>query len=208
MITIDAIGKQCPIPLIMTKSKIQESGIGEYEVLVDNEVAVQNLEKMARQFGFASSTENTNDGNFKVTINVADTSKIDAQKTSNVNEITDEKMQTISSNNTVVVIKSQFMGRGDDDLGKILMKGFIFALANLDNPAKTIVFYNSGVKLACDGSETLEDLQKLKSKGVKICACGTCLNHFGLEDKFSVGEVVNMYDIVNIMSDCEKIIEP
>lgn len=93
--------------------------------------------------------------------------------------------------NTVVVISSDRMGTGNDELGKVLIKGFIFAVTQLDKLPKTMLFYNGGATLTTEGSDSLEDLKSLEAQGVEIMTCGTCLDYYGLKDKLAVGSVTN-----------------
>lgn len=110
--------------------------------------------------------------------------------------------------NTVVVISADHMGEGDETLGKILLKGFLFALTQQETLPKTVLFYNGGASVTCEGSASLEDLQKLHELGVEILTCGTCLNHYGLAEKLRVGEVTNMYVIVEKQMQATKVIRP
>ena len=100
------------------------------------------------------------------------------------------------------------MGEGDESLGKTLMKGFIYALTQQETLPKTILLYNRGAFLSTEGSASLEDLTLLQEEGVEILTCGTCLNHYGLAEKLKVGEVTNMYDIVERMTGASKLIRP
>ena len=110
--------------------------------------------------------------------------------------------------NTVVVVSSDRMGTGNDDLGKVLIKGFIFAVTQLDTLPKTILFYNGGATLTCEGSDSLEDLKSLEAQGVEIMTCGTCLDYYGMKEKLAVGSVTNMYSIVEKMAGASNIIKP
>ena len=110
--------------------------------------------------------------------------------------------------NKVVVISSSYMGSGDDELGAVLMKGFIYALSQQDELPKTILFYNGGAKLTCEEAPTLEDLMSLEANGVEILTCGTCLNHYGLTEKLKVGGVTNMYVITEKMMQADLIVKP
>ena len=100
------------------------------------------------------------------------------------------------------------MGEGDEALGKILLKGFLFALTQQETLPKTVLFYNGGAFVTCEGSASLEELQKLAEQGVEILTCGTCLNHYGLTEKLQVGGVTNMYVIVEKQLQATKIIRP
>lgn len=100
------------------------------------------------------------------------------------------------------------MGSGNDELGKVLIKGFIFAVSQLDVLPKKMLFYNGGVMLTTEGSPALEDLKKLEAQGVEILSCGTCLDYYKRKDVLKVGGVTNMYDIVSSMAEAGKIIRP
>ena len=110
--------------------------------------------------------------------------------------------------NRVVVIRSSYMGEGNEELGGVLIKGFIYALSQQEQPPKTMLFYNGGAKLTCEGSQSLEDLKELEGRGVQILTCGTCLNFYELADKLAVGEVTNMYDIAEKMAKASLIVSP
>lgn len=100
------------------------------------------------------------------------------------------------------------MGEGEAELGNILMKGFIYALTQLETLPSTVLLYNKGAYLSCEGSPVLEDLQILSEAGVEILTCGTCLNYYGLGEILKVGSVANMYMIVETQAKADLIIEP
>ena len=110
--------------------------------------------------------------------------------------------------NLVVAVDSAAMGRGSDELGKALMKGFLFAVGQLPELPETMLFYNGGAHLTCRGSGSLEDLKSLEAQGVEILTCGTCLNHYGLAEALAVGSVTNMYAIVEKLAGAAKVIKP
>ena len=204
MITVNALGDQCPIPVIKTKNMIatMKEG-GEVETLVDNEIAVQNLTKMAEQKGYAVTSKKIRKGQYSVVMTVP------APVPGTEAEPEEEPIVCdIGKSNTVVVISADTMGRGDDVLGAVLIKGYIYALSQQDIPPRTVLFYNGGAKLTCKGSESIEDIKLLASKGVEILTCGTCLNHYGIKDDLMVGEVTNMYVIAEKMSQAGKVIKP
>lgn len=223
MITINAIGDTCPIPVVKTKKAIEKLEKPDtVETLVDNEIAVENLKKMASQMGFAVSDSKINSG-YSVKITVEDIDKINDNKMSatNAKATSEAKANSIktgaddmvscnikNSGEKVVVIKSEFMGDGDNELGKVLIKGFIYALSQQDELPQTMLFYNSGAKITSEGSESIEDLKALEEKGVKIFTCGTCLNYYGLTEKLCVGEATNMYEITKKMTEASLIVCP
>ena len=109
---------------------------------------------------------------------------------------------------TVVVLSSDKMGEGEEKLGKILIKGFVYALTQLEQLPSAVLFYNSGAFLSCEDSPVLEDLKLLEEEGVEICTCGTCLDFYGLKEKLAVGNVVNMYQIVQTQAQADLILKP
>ncbi|MCL2139562.1 MAG: sulfurtransferase-like selenium metabolism protein YedF [Treponema sp.] len=107
-------------------------------------------------------------------------------------------------NESVILISSDRIGSGSDELGKILIKSFIYSLTELPVPPKTIIFMNSGVKLVTEGSNTIEDLEILSGKGTSILACGTCVNYYSI--KLGVGEITNMVSIAGFLNSAERVI--
>lgn len=200
MIKVNAMGDNCPIPVIKTKKAMQEvTGPEVIEVAVDNEVAVQNVTKMASSAGGTVTSEKIAEKEYRVTIQMNGAIKEDAEEAC---------CPTQPEKNTVVVISSDRMGSGNDELGKVLIKGFIFAVTQLDTLPKTMLFYNGGATLTAEGSDCLEDLKHLAEQGVEILTCGTCLNYYGLTEKLAVGSVTNMYTIVEKMAGASKIVQP
>ena len=199
MVTVNAMGDNCPIPVIKTKKAMQAlTGPETIEVLVDNEIAVQNVTKLAKEQGGEVSSEKLGEKEYKVTIKMQGVPAADAEVVCTPDQKGD----------LIVVVSSDRMGTGNDELGKVLIKGFIYAVTQLDTLPKKMLFYNGGAKLTCEGSESLEDLKELKSRGVKILTCGTCLNYYELSDKLAVGEVTNMYDIAEKMAGASLIVSP
>ena len=205
MIKVNAIGDACPIPVVKTKNAIRElGGSGVVEVSVDNEIAVQNLLKMAKQKEYEAEFEKKSNTEYIVTINVNGGEASDAKPVTKATVNSDE----IKLKETIVVIDSDKMGDGDEEFSKTLLKGFIYALSSQDIPPAKILFYNTGVRLTTEGSASIEDLKVLEKAGAKIYSCGACLNNYGLTDKLSVGEVTNMYDIVSYLMEADLVIRP
>lgn len=108
---------------------------------------------------------------------------------------------------TVVAISSDTMGRGDDDLGRVLMRSFLHTLTEAEAPLETLILFNNGVKLAVEGSPVLDDLRTLADGGARILLCGTCLGHFELKEKVAVGEISNMYTISETMLAADRLVD-
>lgn len=205
MIKVNAIGDACPIPVVKTKNAIRElGGSGVVEVSVDNEIAVQNLLKMAKQKEYEAEFEKKSNTEYIVTININGGEVSDAKPVTKATVKSDE----IKLKETIVVIDSDKMGDGDEEFSKTLLKGFIYALSSQDIPPAKILFYNTGVRLTTEGSASIEDLKVLEKAGAKIYSCGACLNNYGLTEKLSVGEVTNMYDIVSYLMEADLVIRP
>ena len=203
MITVNAIGDACPIPVVKTRKAMETiKGSEVVETLVDNEIAVENLKKMAGQMGYQVKDQKLEEGKYSVQIMVTE-----AEKTEKIQADICDCRPTAASDK-VVVIRSNVMGEGDPELGKVLINGFIYAWSQQEELPKTILFYNGGAYLTCEGSASLDDLKELEHRGVKILTCGTCLNFYGLSEKLKVGEVTNMYEIAETMSKASLIVSP
>ncbi|MDU6822583.1 sulfurtransferase-like selenium metabolism protein YedF [Intestinibacter bartlettii] len=206
-IKVDAMGDQCPIPVIKTKKALKEiTETTLVEVHVDNEIAVQNLSKMAKQKNLEYKCEKLEEQHYIIKINAEAEGVSIQQKAPAEND--KEICYPDRKSNTVVVLSSNQMGNGSEELGQILMKGFIFALTELDELPSTVLLYNSGVKLSTEGSNSIEDLKTLQAQGVEILSCGTCLNYYDLTEKLQVGDVTNMYFILEKIAQADKIIRP
>ncbi|WP_024614003.1 sulfurtransferase-like selenium metabolism protein YedF [Clostridium sp. Ade.TY] len=182
MKNINCIGLACPKPVIETKKYFDSIESGEAVVTVDNEIANTNVTRFAENAGFTVNSALEGDL-FKITI---------------VKELVEEKKE--KKDTFSIIITTDKMGEGDDKLGETLMKSYMYALTEATDIPEEIVFLNSGVKLVTEGSEVIDSIRELEKKGVKIVSCGTCLDFYGLKDKLLIGEVSNMYTIVEIMN--------
>ena len=184
-IKVDALGDACPLPVVKAKKAISElQGAGQVEVLVDNEIAVQKLEERK----------------YRVLFTLGEAADAPAEQA--------PVCVPDARTDTVVAISAAIMGDGSEELGKTLLKAFVFALTQQDKLPKTILFYNGGAALTCEGSAMLEDLKALEAQGVEILTCGTCLNFYGLTEKLAVGSVTNMYTIAEKLTQAGNVIKP
>lgn len=206
MVKVNGMGKNCPIPLIETKKAVKAlTSPDVVEVMVDNSMAVKNITRYAIDSGFKITTDKISDKEYKLTIEV---NEIRSEEEKKMAESCDACRATDNTGNIVVAIGSDKMGCGDEKLGKNLMKAFIYSLSQAEVHPKTILFYNGGANLTCEGSISLPDLENLKELGTKIYTCGTCLDFYGLKEKLKVGEVTNMYDIVSTMESASLVVRP
>ena len=204
--TFDARGMACPLPVVNAKKASEEmTNGGTLTVLVDNEIAVQNLTKFGNSKGFTVSSEKKADKDFAVTFQIPENGAAPATAAESAAPTCapDSKKHGL-----IAVLSANTMGNGEEQLGKLLMKSFIFALTKQDQLPETILCYNSGAYLTCEGSDSLEDLKSLEAEGVKILTCGTWLDFYNLKEKLAVGGVTNMYEIIEIMENAGTIVRP
>ena len=200
---IDCKGMACPLPVVNAKKAADALHAGDVlTVLVDNEIAVQNLQRFASGRGYCATGEKKADNVYAVVITIAGEEASKEQDTVIACAVDSRKKGML------VVLSANTMGDGDPKLGISLMKAFVFALTKQDQLPETIVCYNTGAYLTCQGADTLEDLKLLESEGVTILTCGTCLDFYGLKEKLAVGSVTNMYDIVERMEGATTIVKP
>lgn len=205
MIQVNAIGDTCPVPVVKTRNAIKELGTsgGVVETLVDNEIAVQNLTKMAVQKGYSVKSEKLEENMFRVVMTVGEGTEQPAQE-----EPEACLVSGLSQRNVVVAVGSDQMGEGAGELGEALLKSFLYALSQQETLPQTVLFYNGGARFTCEGSGSLEDLKSLEAQGVEILTCGTCLDFYGLKERLRVGEVTNMYVIVEKLTGADTLVKP
>jgi selenium metabolism protein YedF len=193
MTTINMLGQPCPLPVINAKKALREHTPGQsVTILVDNDIAVQNLTKMGRTMGHLVETAAAADGTFNVTI------KVQAGEPG--------QAKIVESGNLVVAISRQIMGHGDETLGRTLLKAFIFSLTEVEPYPDYVLFFNGGAFLTTDGSNSIADLQTLVEKGTIVSTCGACLDYFSLKEKLKVGNVTNMFAIAQTMAQAGRLI--
>lgn len=191
---IDARGLACPKPVIETKKAIEIINNGKVKVIVDNYIAKENIIKLSRSMNLEFNILKEEDSFIEIEI----------IKGEFLENITEEKSNDIE--NSCVFISSDKIGEGDIELGKILMKGFVYTLTETKPYPKYIILVNSGVNLSTGNEDTIENLKKLENFGVEIVSCGTCLDFYNLKESLKVGRVSNIYDILEIMKNTDKTI--
>lgn len=191
---IDARGLSCPQPVILARKALRDSE--QITTIVDNEAALENITRMAEKEGCRVQTEKRDDGMY---LHIA-------RGNASLPDSVLMGACTPASGPLVLMVSSEFLGRGDEELGHILIRTFFHTLGEVQPSPDSIIFVNSGVKLTVEGAPTLEDLQALAGKGKQILICGTCLGHYDLKDKVAVGEVSNMYAIAEMLMRAGKVI--
>jgi selenium metabolism protein YedF len=200
---VDAKGLACPEPVILAKKALVSAS--EVTILVDNTTARDNVKRLGATSGCEISVFEESGGVFRIQL----TKKSGEAAPDESSRCECEAPAALpASGPTVCVIASAGMGQGNDDLGAILMKAFIHTTVELEHRPDIMVLYNSGVKLAADGSSVVDDLKALEERGTKILVCGTCVNFFELQGKIAAGTVSNMYDIAGALSTAGRIVRP
>ncbi|RGX53302.1 sulfurtransferase-like selenium metabolism protein YedF [Anaerotruncus sp. AF02-27] len=193
MITVDAKGKNCPIPVILAKKEI-DAGARAFTVLVDNPAAVENLTRLADSQGYAIDAAEA-DGVYTVSFSIAGGPVCEAQP-----------ILRPKNGSWSVFVPRDTIGDGDPELGTSLIKMYFYTIAQSDDPPASILFINAGVKLPVFDDQIVEHLQALVEKGVEILVCGTCLNFYGIAGQLRIGTASNMYDITERMRQADKVV--
>ncbi|NMC96140.1 MAG: sulfurtransferase-like selenium metabolism protein YedF [Deltaproteobacteria bacterium] len=197
---IDARGLSCPQPVVLTKKALEDNA--RVTTIVDNETALENVKRLAGKFGFAVTVESQGKGIYEIHIGRG------ADFNKDQDFVASCQTGAAPSGPFVIAVTEDKMGRGNDELGAVLIKAFLHTVAGQAKKPDVMIFYNTGVTLTVQGSDVLEDLKQLESEGVQILVCGTCLNYFEIKDKLAAGVVSNMYDIVETMSNAGRLIVP
>lgn len=187
---LDARGWECPKPIIEAKKLLDAPGCTGLVVMVDNEIALDNLHRFAgaRQWTCSHVKE---DAGYAVTI---------------IKRPEQESGAGEGGKSIFIFITTNRFGQGSQELGGKLMGSYLYALCEEDELPKQIAFLNSGVYLTTEGSPVLDTLDILEAKGVTIVSCGVCLDYYGLEQQLRIGGVSNMYEIVGMMYDAKQVI--
>ncbi|WP_298061682.1 sulfurtransferase-like selenium metabolism protein YedF [uncultured Rikenella sp.] len=204
---IDTRGQLCPQPLIMTRRAIAQAVPGdEFEVLTDNETAFSNLRSYLAELGIEYRTEGDT---IRFTL-----SEVPAGAGPSAPEpVCGTAREPVAGSHAergdyCVAVTADRMGRGNDDLGKILLRAFINSLGEAERLPSHMVFYNSGIHAALEGSDTIPALQELEKRGVEILVCGTCLDFYGMKERLAVGRVSNMFRITEVLSQAGHVVYP
>ena len=203
--TLDLKGMACPKPVLETQKAFKNPEITEFEVIVDNTSAREILKRLAASKGYRYDV--SEEGSIiTVTIRREAALAVETDGQEYVAACDIDAGDSITSGR-VLMIKNEFLGDGNDELGKVLMKGFLYTVTETKPYPEKVVLLNSAIKLSTINEETVVHLKKLEEAGTKIYSCGTCLNYYDLADQLKVGVIGNMYDVVDsLMSTSDRII--
>lgn len=192
---IDCRGLNCPQPVINTKKALDEMKAGSIITIVDNEVAKENVKKLAQKMNTLVDVEEK-DGNYYITLTKGEEG---VQPIENIQPVVQK-----GNGEFVILIGNDKMGTGEEELGNILIKGYLYTMTEVEPRPDKLIFVNNGVKLACIGSPSIEHLKRLEEMGVEIMSCGTCLDYYHLKEQLQVGNISNMYTIVESLHEAGK----
>lgn len=195
MQTIDALGKACPMPVLLAK-KAMDGGESSLSILVDNTMAVENLKKLAASQGYAATVAGEGE-RYTVTLVRSGEALPTPPETA---------APAAPTGNWALFVGREGIGTGGEELGKNLMRMFFYTLTQGENLPKWILFMNGGVKLPAGDAQIVEHLRALIARGCGVQVCGTCLSFFSLGEALQVGQVSNMYDIQTAMLAADKVI--
>jgi len=190
---IDCRNMACPLPVVSVKRALAESPGEALQVLLDEGAPQENVARFAVNRGFSVAESVDEDG---VTLMITGTAV----------PICAGEVSTVGP--TVMLVTSDCLGTGPEELGRLLMKNFIITLLDLDHLPDRLLLVNSGVLLATEGSEVLEALEQLGSRGVDILSCGICLDYFHRRNKLVAGAVTNMLTIAESLLTAARVVRP
>lgn len=209
---VDARKLPCPQPVVLTIKAMEESD--DITTIVSSKIAKENVTRLARDRGFSLEVTIKGDEFHMHMARLPPGEKaypdpvILEPKLSSDSTECRECNGNEDSGARVLLLTSDAIGQGDEELGKRLMTSFLQILGEVPQKPTTIIFMNSAVKLVVKGAPALEDLRDRERQGVKLLACGTCLSHYELMDAVAVGQVSNMYDIASILLNANKVVSP
>lgn len=196
---IDAVGIDCPKPVIMVKKEFDNMEEGSVQVLADNKACVMNLEKFAKSNNFEVSHDQIADDRWEVTITKGEGQGKEI-------EIPEDLDLSMSHGNEdfVLAVGTKYYGTGDEEFGESLMRSFIYTVSESKPYPKKMIFFNAGIFLTTKGSDVIDDIRKLEENGVEIVSCGACLDYYEKTEDLEVGEVSNMYTIYESLRDAGR----
>ena len=188
---VDARGMDCPLPVVHTKKALENMEEGIVTTIVTGEVAKENVLKLAKSMNLEVDIKQNSQGDYYIYI----FKEKQAEAAGSGAASPDDKEDFL------ILITQDKLGGGSDELGAVLMSGYLYALTEVSSYPSSIIFLNGGVKLTVEGSQVLEAIRILETEGVEVLSCGTCLDYFELEDKLAVGTASNMFTIAEKLNE-------
>jgi selenium metabolism protein YedF len=205
VVTVDARGLACPQPVLETKRVLDEAAVDRLTVLVDNMTARENVSRFARNQGCEVDVVEAGGDVHEIRIHRSGPAPAPEKREELLPCPIPEPGRTVRN---VVYVGTDCMGKGDDELGRKLMRGFLRTWIDVEPKPWRMIFINSGVRLTTVDDEAVEAVAMLAEKGVHVLSCGTCLQFFGLEEQLKVGNATNMYEVIETLTAADKVISP
>jgi selenium metabolism protein YedF len=201
MKVVDNRGLVCPQPVINTKKAMDAMESGTVLSIAGDEIARDNILKYVDSQGFkADVTEKSGVFNILIT-KVAGEDDIPVPV-----ELPQRADDGDSHGPLVVFVTTDELGKGEPELGKLLMKNFFVSLSEAKVIPNKILFINRGAFLTAEGSSVLPSLVTLAGRGSTVETCGVCLDYYHLKEKLATGSITNMYSIVDALTTAGKVI--
>jgi len=200
---VDARGLACPQPVILAKRAMNTAGGHPVVVLTSTEDQADNVIRMARELGWTSDVEITEQG-ARVVLTPAPSSPTATISTGPIRPQPSDHLPGAK----VVLLTSTLLGRGAEELGRVLMRGFLSTLNELDERPATVILLSAGVHLAMDGAETVGELKDLVEKGTELLVCGTCASYYDIRERIAVGTISNMHTIAERLLSADNVVAP
>ena len=189
MNSLDVRGMSCPAPVVSVKRALETAG-GELRVLLDDGAPRENVRRFAEGRGYQVQEEPFEEG-FACTISGSEKPKAAAPERAGA---------------SVLLIGTDRLGDGPEELGHLLMRNFIMTLLELPELPDRMLFINTGVLLTARGSDVIEALQALGNRGVEVLSCGICLDFFKKKEELAAGGVTNMFTIAESLLQARSVV--
>ncbi len=199
--TIDLRGLRCPEPQKLTEQELSAIKEGVLIVLLDSP-SNYNVERLAKKSGLKVESSKK-DNYWELKITKTPYSKPEAGAFKRLMRAL--KRQKTEEKDILLIVASDTMGK-EEDIGRVLMKGFFETMKVTREIPHTIFFLNAGVKLTTGENELIGILKDIEAMGVEVYSCGTCLKHYGLEAALKVGFRGTTNHIVEGMKDFKKVV--
>ncbi len=202
---IDLRGLTCPEPVLRTKKLLDDKSIIKVEALVESEVNVKNLARLARSQRVSMSCSNEGDF-YRVVLTRAETEPLNALEELAIREA--QKETNKQRVGTIVFISKDTLGEGDRDFSVSLLNVFLQTMFDAGHRPRAILMANSGVKLMDPGGSTLPVLSNFAEAGCEVLACGLCVEFYGLKGKVPADQITNMFSICEYLMNADRVITP
>ena len=200
---LDASGQACPLPVMMAKKEI-DAGTTDFTITVDNDMAVENLKKLANSQNFLATVILKEEAHFILEFHLEAAGENPGSPQAPAPQ--KSSIDSATPGSWAIFMGRDIIGSGDYELGRSLARMYFYTISQAEDIPQSILFMNNGVKLPTLDDQVVTHLKVLAERGVEILVCGTCLDYYRLKDQLKIGELSNMYDITERMAAASKVI--